>query len=250
MTSLDKALQAALADRSKAGEFYNVFLQANLFIPTHDKPEAEGQRRASEDETFNPIILENEGIKVLLIFDQLERLEAFANRDLGYIVLPGHVIVDSIPEGINWVLNHGTDHVKEFALEEIQFLKSQIHRSAPDPVAVPEGAKVLVGVPATVPDGLTDALTDCCERNPEIVAAHLGQIYIGTAGEVPHLALMISTTGVSDAAKSAIATELVAAARSKLGADDQLELLIDQPGQMTDGIRKEVPPFYSGSAMN
>jgi len=250
MTPLDQALRAALADPTRAGEFYNVFLQTDLYIPTHDRPDAGDAGDSDGEETFNPVILEHEGTKVLLLFDRLDRLEGFATRELGYIVLPGHVVVESIPEGIHWILNHGTDHVKEFSPEEIGFLKRQIHRPPPQTTDADNDARVLVGVPARTPEGLVAALEASCARNPEIVAAHLGQVYGGGEGERPHLALLISTNGASRAARSAITAELVAVARQFLGAEELLELLIDQAGSLADGIRSEVPPFYSGSGMN
>jgi hypothetical protein len=244
MTPLDKALQAALSDQSKAGEFYNLFLRSDIYIPTHDKPEAAGAKRAGDDETFNPVILQNEGDNILLLFDTLDRLQTFAPRELSYIALPGHAILESMPEGIHWVLNHGTEYPKEFSLEELSFLKKQFEQDGPQSVKVSEDTQILIGTPAKVPDGLVDVLAEACRRNNEIVDAYLGQIYIEAPGEVPHLALVVTTAGAADPIKKAIITDLTAVVRGKLGEEGQIEMLVDRPGQMTDGIKQEVKPFY------
>jgi len=39
MTPLDKAYETALKDQTKAGEFYNLFLRSDIFIPTFDVPD-------------------------------------------------------------------------------------------------------------------------------------------------------------------------------------------------------------------
>jgi hypothetical protein len=244
MTPLDEAYLAALDDQSKAGVYYNLFMRSDIFIPTHDKPDTEGSHRASADETFNPVILDNDDSKILLLFDTLERLQNFAPNELGYIVLPGHAVLESMPGGMNWLLNHGSDNPKEFSPNETAFLKRQFDQNGPDAVNVTEGTRVMVGTPAKVPDGLVEVLSNACARNPEIVTAYLGQIFIDAPGEVPHLALVVKTTGVDEQAKAALMTDLTVAAHGKLVESDQLELLVDQPGQMTDGIVQEVQPFY------
>ncbi len=247
MTPLDQALQNALSDQSKAGEFYNLFLRSDIFIPTHDKPGPAGAGRADDDEMFNPVILQKEGSSILLLFDTLDRLQTFAPRELGYIALPGHAILESMPEGIQWVLNHGTEYPKEFSLEELAFLKRQFEQDGPQSAKVTEDTRILIGTPATVPDGLVDGLTEACRRNDEIVGAYLGQIYIEAPGEVPHLALVVQTSGASALVKKVIITELTAVVRGNLGESGQIEMLVDQPGQMTDGIKHEVKPFYTRS---
>jgi len=244
MTPLDKALQAAMKDGVKAGQFYGLFLQTDIFIPTHEVPEVEGERHVDDDEVINPIILENEGDKILLLFDQLERLQNFAHRELGYVVLPGHVILDSMPEGLRWVLNHGTDHAKEFVPEEIEYLKREFQQPRSEQAEVPEDTKIMIGAPAKVPEGLMAALKEACQRNGDIVAAHLGQIFIGTEGEVPHLALVVSTNGANNVVKTAIMAELTTAARTALGKDEQIELLIDQQSEISQVITREVAAFY------
>lgn len=236
-----------MKDGVKARQFYGLFLQTDIFIPTHDAPEAEEARQADDDEVINPIILENEGDKILLLFDQLERLQNFAHRELGYVVLPGHVILDSMPEGLRWVLNHGTDNAKEFVPEEIDYLKREFRETKPEPVEIPADTKVLIGAPAKVPEGLVAALKEACQRNGDIVAAHLGQIFIGTEGEVPHLTLVVTTTGATEEVKASIMTALTAAAQTRLGQGEQIELLIDQKSEISDVIMREVPAFYQAN---
>lgn len=248
MTPIDKAYEAAIKDQAKAGEFYNLFLRSEIYIPTFDKPESEGARRAEEQDAFTPVIIEAEGRKTLILFDTLERLKGYATREIGYVAMPGHAVLESMPDGFHWALNHTTDHYKEFSPEEISFLKQQVEASRPMQKTVKEGTPIFIGAPAKIPEGLVDALTDTLKRNEEVASAHLGQVYIDAEGEVPHLALVVRTRGVSDTVKQAIITDLSTACRGKLGENEHVDIFVDEPGQISDGIIDEVAPFYMGES--
>jgi hypothetical protein len=98
MTPIDKAYAAAIKDQTKAGDFYNLFLRSDIFIPTFDVPEREGARRADGQEAFNPVVIENEGRKTLILFDTLERLKGYATREIGYVAMPGHATLKLCPK--------------------------------------------------------------------------------------------------------------------------------------------------------
>ena len=244
MTPIDKAYEAALKDQTKAGEFYSLFLRSNIFIPTFDVPESEGARRANGQDSFNPVIIESGGRKTLILFDSLERLKGYATREIGYVAMPGHAILEATPEGVYWALNHTTNHYKEFTPEEITHLKKQLEASRPKPTTVKEGTRIFIGAPAKIPEGLVAVLTETLKRNGEVTSARLGQIYIAAEGEVPHLALVVRTGGVSEAVKQAMIKDLSTSCRGKLGEKEQIDILIDVPGQISETVIKEVEPFY------
>jgi len=245
MTPIDKAYEVAIKDQTKAGEFYNLFLRSDIFIPTFDVPEREEARRRSDGrESFNPVIIENEGRKTLILFDTLERLQGYATREIGYVAMPGHAILEAMPEGLHWVLNHTTDHHKEFTPEEIAHLKKQLEESRPKATTVKQGTQIMIGAPAKIPEGLVEALQETLKRNDEVVSARLGQVYIVAEGEVPHLALVVRTGGITDTVKQAMLKDLSTTCRGKLGDGEHIDILVDETGQISDGIISEVEPFH------
>lgn len=245
MTPIDKAYEAAIKDQTKAGDFYNLFLRSDIYIPTFDVPEREGARKADGQEAFNPVIIENEGRKTLILFDTLERLKGYATREIGYVTMPGHAILEAMPDGLHWALNHTTDHYKEFTPEEIAHVKKQVEASRPQSTTVKKGTKIMIGTPAKIPDGLVEALRETLKRNGEVTSARLGQVYIDAEGEVPHMALVVRTDGVSDTMKQAMIKDLSTACRGKLGEREHIDILVDEPGQISEGIISEVEPFHT-----
>ncbi len=245
MTPIDKAYAAAFKDQTKAGDFYNLFLRSDIFIPTFDVPEREGARRADGQEAFNPVIIENEGRKTLILFDTLERLKGYATREIGYVAMPGHAILEAMPEGMHWALNHTTDHYKEFSPEEIAHLKKQVEAARPKPTTVKEGTQIMIGAPAKIPGGLVEALRETLKRNGEVTSARLGQVYIAAEGEVPHMALVVQTSGISDTVKQAMIKDLSTACRGKLAEGEHIDILVDESGQIAKGIISEVEPFHT-----
>ncbi|MDP3919279.1 MAG: SseB family protein [Candidatus Omnitrophota bacterium] len=125
-TALDKALQAAWDDPEHQLEYYNVFLNSQILIPTVDRPETTGVRLAGDDETISPVIIESEGVQYLMLFDTEERLADWARRPMGFAGVPGHAIVRTMKPDFYWLLNVGTDYTKRFVPEEISWLKSEI----------------------------------------------------------------------------------------------------------------------------
>jgi hypothetical protein len=69
MTELDLAFEAAKKNPEKQSEYYNLFLNSEIFIPTHDVPTEDQCRRAGEGETIRPVIVESEGAKQSVYFD-------------------------------------------------------------------------------------------------------------------------------------------------------------------------------------
>lgn len=59
MTALDKALEAATKNPEKQSDYYNLFLNSEIFVPTHDLPLKEGRNRVGAGETIRPIIMDN-----------------------------------------------------------------------------------------------------------------------------------------------------------------------------------------------
>ena len=241
MTPLDRALEVARKQPEKQSDFYNLFLKTEIFIPTHDVPVKEGRRRAGSEETLRPIIIESDGQQYLMLFDSKERLSAWADREVGFVAMPGHAVVQMMGPDIRWALNAGTDHLKVFVPEEIKWLKDSLQENQ---VSVEEGTRVLIGAPARIPDGLLEALSECLSRNPEVREAYLGEVSYAKEGEVPHLALVLRIDAAPESAVDAIRQDLGVASRGLLGGDGYIDIFVDDGGAVTTEVTKLVKPFY------
>lgn len=240
MTQLDKALIAARQDRTKANDFYTLFLNTDIYIPTHDPPEKSTDRRLEDGEKFWPVELEREGKTYGPIFDTLERLQAWAKRPIGYVRLPAHVLLRSMDLRLHLVLNLGTEYFKEFGSEEVKELKEMIAREQ----KVPAGTQILVGTPAKIPDGLEEAVRACLSRNKEVKAGYLGQVMIVREGEKPHLVLVLEVEPVAQNAFSAIVQEVGVVIKGLLKEGEYLDMLRYEEQGLASRIVRQVKPFY------
>jgi len=244
MTPLDSALAAAQKNEEHQSEFYNAFLNSELFIPTHTMPDNDQRRRASENESISPIFVESEGVQYLMLFDSKERLRSWAQREVGFVALPGHAIVEMMSPEFHWALNVGTDHVKIFVPEEIQWLKSSLAQSKGQETKMAAGTNVLIGAPAKIPNGLIDSLTHNIKRNPEIKRAYLGQVYYEKEGEIPHLALVLDVPNLPKSTLDAIRTDLSTASKGFLSESEYIDILVNDSTGVAHEITKAVKPFY------
>jgi len=128
MTELDKALEAYLKDDKAQSGFYEMILNGNFYIPTHDEGAKSGAKEIGEKDRILPMVLEADGKPYMPIFENEARLSAWAKQPVPYVVLPGHVIVEMSTPGLHWALNLGTDHQKEFLPDEIEWLGSVVSR--------------------------------------------------------------------------------------------------------------------------
>lgn len=244
MTPLDTALLAAQKNEEHQSAFYNAFLNSELFIPTHTMTENDQRRRASENETISPIFVESEGVQYLMLFDSKERLSSWAQREMGFVALPGHAIVEMMSPEFHWALNVGTDYVKTFVPEEIQWLKSSLDQSKGQETTMTAGTNVLIGAPVKIPNGLIDSLTNSIKRNPEIKRAYLGQVYYEKEGEIPHLTLVLEIPNLPKSTLEAIRTDLSTASKGFLSESEHIDIMVNDGFGVAHEITKAVKPFY------
>jgi hypothetical protein len=244
MSPLDSAYVAALQNADEQFTFYNAFFNAELFIPTHTIPEADQERRANDDESISPIFVESEGIQYLMLFDSKERLSAWAQREVGFVAIPGHTVVEMMNTDFHWVLNAGTEHMKTFVPDEIQWLKETIASSKGQKTSVAKGTKVLIGTPATIPEGLVESLSKSLARNNEVKQAYLGQVHYETQGEKPHLALVLEATELPQSMLDAIRKDLAIATKGFLGESEYIDIMFKNESGVANEITKMVKPFY------
>jgi hypothetical protein len=246
MTPLDNAFIEA-KNGGKESIFYNAFLTSTIYIPTINSPEQEQNRRAGENDTISPLVIESNNQHYLMLFDTKERLSSWAQREVGFAALPGHAIVEMMGTDLYWALNVGTEHVKTFAPDEIKWLKENAVKLQQETVAT--GTKVLIGAPKKIPDGLIDALKkNMSKRNTEIKAAYLGQIYYVKEGEKPHLALVIDLPTNDKSTIEAISKDLAIATKGLLGESEYIDIMVNNGNGTALEITKSVKPFYTKSS--
>ena len=132
MTELDQALDALKEDKrsqENQARFYDLFLNSQFYIPT--KKDALSDLDPSEERGYPqgmPLVLEAEGNDYLVLFDTPERLMAWAEGEVPYLVVPGHVIAETSTHPLHWVLNLNCDPMKIFVPDEIEWLKDAVAR--------------------------------------------------------------------------------------------------------------------------
>ncbi len=130
MTELDQALEALRTnpDGQKAQSgFYDLFLNSSFFVPTLEE-EVSADDKSAKEKVELPLIVEADGIDYLVFFDQQQRLNDWAEKDISCLQLPGHVLVEMNPAELHWSMNIGTDYNKQFAPDEIAWLKDLVGR--------------------------------------------------------------------------------------------------------------------------
>lgn len=248
MTELDKALAAAQQDQAKGDAFYSLFLNSDVLIPTRDAAAPEsGSRRSQENESFSPIVVENEGVPFLPIFDRMERLEAWAQgQEITYVQMPAHALIrSSLDPKLHIALNVGTPYFKDFLPDELAWLRLAFEEQKPSAFTVPAGTKVFVGAPAKVPDGLEASLTACMSRNREVQEAYLGQIHFDLPGEKPQLFLVLKLEAVGQEYLQNINEDVGVATRGLLGEQEALTMQVYDGKGISSEVVDTVKPFYT-----
>jgi hypothetical protein len=127
MNQLDEALIGLRENRDdpKAqSSYYDIFLNTVFFVPTWEDPD--GASKEAGENQVAPLVLEWEGNDYLMIFDTLERLNAWAKKKVTYVEVPGHVLAATSAPPLHWALNVDTEYAKPFVPEEIAWLKDVV----------------------------------------------------------------------------------------------------------------------------
>ena len=244
MTPLDKAFIEAQENPGREADFYNLFLNSDLFIPTHDIPKDRKEIRLEKGETISPIIIESQEVQFLMLFNTEERLSAWAKREIGFVRIPGHAVVEMADPSIHWALNVGTEYFKEFVPEEIEWLKSSLEQSKAKEIILERETEVLIGVSTKIPEGLVDSFKRTAARNKEVREAFIAQVYYVKEGEKLHLALVLRLNQASKSVRDAIRDDFVVASRGYFEEGDYIDIHIDDGNGISYEITQAVSPFY------
>lgn len=126
MSELDEVFAKALKDPEKyQGEYYELFLNSVIYVPTWDIAEEENAHVLEEEQTIKPVILDFEGKKTIPIFDSEERLTEWAQgREIGIAGLNGFDVISLLGSDFYLMLNVNSEYLKEFSPEEVKWLLS------------------------------------------------------------------------------------------------------------------------------
>ncbi len=130
MTELDQALEALRTnpdDHKAQSGFYDLFLNSIFFVPTVEEMISTDDKSAKK-KTEVPLIIVADGIDYLIFFDEQQRLNDWAEEEVPSQRLPGHVLAEMTTAELHWAMNIGTDYNKQFAPDEIAWLKDVVER--------------------------------------------------------------------------------------------------------------------------
>ena len=140
MSQLDDALtllRQDMEDSKSQSKYYDLFLNETFFVPTmenapalDDSAEAAEAVAASatEEGQVVPLIMESDGNDYLMLFDSLERLNAWAKSEAKYVEVPGHILALTSAPPLHWALNVDTEFAKPFIPAEIAWLKDVVEQ--------------------------------------------------------------------------------------------------------------------------
>lgn len=246
MTPLDKALIAAKKNENERVPYYNLFLNSTIYIPTHDVPETEYEGRAPAQQQINPIFVESDGMKYLMLFDTLERLNTWAQKQVGYVAILGYTIVEMMMgTDFHWVLNADTKNTKVFNLEEIQWIRESFLASVSHHVVVPQDTQAMVRAPQSIPEGLLETLQqNFSTHNLEIQEAYLAELFYTSEAEIPHLTLILQVNTADKTVLDAIQKDIFMAINKIFTKQESFDIMCNNNDFLT-AIMRLVPPFYA-----
>lgn len=132
MSQLDDALielRQDMEDPKRQSKYYDLFMNTTFFVPTMEQelPSDEAAEVAAKGQMV-PLVMESDGNDYLMLFDSLERMNAWAKGEVSYAEVPGHFLaVTSVPP-LHWALNVETEYAKPFIPAEIAWLKDVVEQ--------------------------------------------------------------------------------------------------------------------------
>jgi len=133
LTELDAALMELRLDMDNAksqSTFYDLFLNTSFFVPTLDEEEFKGDADSLQEGQVLPLVIESDGNDYLMLFDTKERMQTWAEAEVQWVDVPGHVLAATTMPPLHWALNVGTKYSKQFLPDEIAWLKEVVERCA------------------------------------------------------------------------------------------------------------------------
>lgn len=247
-TELDKALAFVQENPDEIHVFYNTFLNSVLYLPTHDTPEEDDKDESPSEKQLRPIFAQSGDTLFLMMFDSLERLSAWAEKNMGYVGLEGHAILDMMDPKFQWYLNYGSENGRVFGSKEIAWLKAAVQKSVQSPQSLEIDENVILEGPGEVPEVLLEALHGVANEHVAVREAALGTFYMPDKMNQPDLALAIRTDSMEAAQREVLLDAFTKAARSILSESDEFWIFIAGETAHADRLLAAVDPLYVRAA--
>lgn len=122
MSELDQALEAYLQNEGEQERYYDLVLKSDFYIPV------KVEEGSPATDAMQPLVLESEGKHYMPLFDSAERLTAWAQQEVPYVILAGFGVAAISTPHLHWAVNLGSGFAKEFLPEEIGWLKERAGR--------------------------------------------------------------------------------------------------------------------------
>lgn len=240
-TALDLALiksEAGEAGEAEAQAFYDAFFNARLYIPTTD-PET-----GAEEGSVALLVADIDGEGVVPVFDSIERLTGWAERELPFTVLAGHALIEHLDPELQIALNAGHAQFKLFVGAELDWLRTRLDQSV-HALDGDEIGKEPTIVETVVPPALTAALEPALSRNNLVAAAFLVAVENKQKSAARWL-LVLDVGDAGEAMFAEVARDIGVAAHAVLDAQTVMDVIAFNPG---DGpglelLRRGIEPFY------
>jgi hypothetical protein len=124
MSALDDALLKLIEDsESGQGPYYDEVLNTEFYIPLNADPSSD---QGDQAQNVSPMVLESEGKSYLMLFDSVERLNAWAEQEAPHAIYAGYRLAEVTPEALHWAVNVNTEYAKEFVPEELALLRQAV----------------------------------------------------------------------------------------------------------------------------
>lgn len=132
-TDLDDALVLARRHPAQPNDFYDLFLNVDLYLPVRISGKETGSwQRAGVKERFHPYFLPKGKLRVVPVFDRLERLQRWSEgRAFDYVQLRCHLLLGMISADVGLVLNPGTSFAHSFSPEVLEKLRRAMRSVSP-----------------------------------------------------------------------------------------------------------------------
>ena len=132
MSQLDDALielRQDMDDPKRQSKYYDLFMNSTFYVPTMEPEQLpDGADKPETADQVVPLIMDSEGVDYLMLFDSLERLNAWAKDDVSYVEVPGHFLAVTSAPPLHWALNVETEYAKPFIPAEIAWLKEVVEQ--------------------------------------------------------------------------------------------------------------------------
>ncbi|MEY2880564.1 MAG: hypothetical protein RLZZ15_2944 [Verrucomicrobiota bacterium] len=201
--TLERLLTEALASAGARPHFYRELLHATVLLCPHGEFEENGDS-AKGTATLKMEAITHEGVHYIPFF----LAEKFLPSGARYIPLPAKTFF-AITKGSHLVLNPGSQAVKTFTPQEVDQLLSGQILEVESVFQAPNSAKLIVGRPVKIPDGLREQLSRFFAAEDGVMKAWLAWYHNPAVEKAPGYLLAIETPRTLDFRALAGRTSLV-----------------------------------------